>query len=374
MKIESTTGGIHIIDGKRKRINKKLPEGTTVTVKVNWSMRDIEEIDNMIRLIIVPAGVTLDYHNNDGNAGIINQPEYLDSTEEKLRTTLFSDGAMRPTTRLTKVDIYKLHKWQDTGWIYELGIPIQGIECPYNVDVNQKVPMNTNRDTVRDAYLKDIYALVLNLTANDLDEDDVSETWVHTATEDELTSDETVKIIHDKRYGDSVLYSSDHEANERAREAGKEIIHSRFLSKAEKDRFKSSGLVSASVNFGLSAMHADSIHQDKWTDGMIKLADLTKWLSTQLDDKQVSVRFIRERKIVQAASYGNNTITYNLAKFGKPEPPFEEWVIGTIIHELSHRQGSHFEMRYINHLSRMAGRAVRLALHNTKTFKKKTGA
>jgi len=376
MKIETTTGGIHFIDGKRKRINKKREQGTVVTVRVNWSQADIEEIDQMIRLIIVPDDVTLNYLKSspdEDESVIITRPGWIDSTESKLRTTLFIDGAMRPTTRKTVVDVYELDEEQKTGWIHELGIPIQKIDCPYNVDVNQKVPMNTNRDTVSDYYLKDIYALTLNMTADRLEEDDISETWIHTATEDELASKQTIKTVHDKRYHNSVLWSADTLANERAREDGKEIIHSRYLSKREKERFGEVGLVSASVNYGLSPINADSIPKDKWTLGMHKLTELTEWLSKELDGKSVSVRYIREKQIKHAASYGINTITYNLARFGKTDPPYGEWVIGTIIHELAHKQGNHFEMRYINHLSRLAGRAVNIAINETKKLKKLSG-
>lgn len=379
MRIDTTTGGVHFIDGKRKRINKKREKGTVVTVRVNWSQSDIEEIDKMIRLIIVPDGVTFYYLKNtssENESVIITSPGWIDSTEAKLRTTLFSSGAMRPTTRTTVVDVYELHDEQESGWIHELGIPIQMIDCPYNIDVNQKVPMNANRDTVSDYYLKDIYALTLNMTADRLDENDVSDTWVHTATEDELANEQTIKTVHDKRYKDAVLWSSDATANERAREDGKEIIHSRYLSAAEKNRFKTVGLVSASVNYGTSAIAADSILYKDWTDGMSKLNRLVEWMGQMLCGVGIVVRYIDEPRISSEASYANSTITFNLAKFGRKntEPPYGSTVIGMIIHELAHRRGhEHYDKAYLNELYRLAGEAVVLALDDQETFNRKTG-
>lgn len=62
---------------------------------------------------------------------------------------------MTDTRRKTRIDILEQAD-ENSAWIYEMGIPIQATTLPYDVDVQQKVPMPPNRNTVPAAYLQDI--------------------------------------------------------------------------------------------------------------------------------------------------------------------------------------------------------------------------
>ena len=58
----------------------------------------------------------------------------------------------RNTTRKTKIDVYKPIK--EKGGIYEMGIYIQDTEMPYDININQKVPLPPTRDIVSNSYLQ----------------------------------------------------------------------------------------------------------------------------------------------------------------------------------------------------------------------------
>lgn len=386
MKIESTKGGIHFIGGKRKRINTKREVGTKITVRVNWTHADVYETIEMLKRFIPPNGVTFKVNDK-----VIKNPTDPDSdykktaeSEETLATVLFKNGAVRPTKRKTKVIVYKIGSLRfaldqttlSNGWLYEMGIPIQKIDCPYIVDVQQKVPMSPNRESVSDAYLQDIYAIVLNMVADDLWEDEISETWVRTATEDDIVTDDVIKTVHDTRYRKAVLWSSDESANERARMDGMEIIHGRTLSGKERGRFHGAGLVNASMKYGRSPMMAKEIKKDKWTEGMNDLAKLTRYLGRNVIRKDVRVRFINEENIVSIASYGNLELTFNLApiRFGykNTKPPYSAFVIGVILHELAHNKGESHDLAYIREYDRVCGEAVMLAIQDKDRFEKLT--
>jgi hypothetical protein len=253
-----------------------------------------------------------------------------------------------------------------------LGIPIQEIECPYNVDVRQKVPMSPNRDTVSDNYLKAIYAIVLNETAKDLTEETVSDSWVHQGSE--LADDEAIKEIHDTRYEDAVLWSSDQEANERAMMDGKDIVHGRTLSGIERDRFRSAGLVSAKVGYGRGTKDADNIPREKWSDGMKSLEAYTQWISKQLEGYKVSVSYISDIDISAGAMYGGMNITYNLFRLGHRSTvaPYSADITGLILHELAHENGGtkmpHFSMDYIHKLQDLSGRLALIVAKRPEDF------
>ena len=92
MIIESTKGGVKFKDGKRTRINKKREVGTLVTVVVNWSFSDLSEIDEMIRLVIPPVDVSLEYTSYEDKskgyvAHTIKRPAQLGRMHEPLPTT-----------------------------------------------------------------------------------------------------------------------------------------------------------------------------------------------------------------------------------------------------------------------------------------------
>ena len=377
MIIESTKGGVKFKDGKRTRINKKREVGTLVTVVVNWSFSDLSEIDKMIQLVIPPVDVSLEYTSYEDKskgyvARTIKRPEQLGRMHETLPTTLFAEGAIRPTKRKTAVELYALRSGQESGWLFELGIPVQEIECPYNVDVRQKVPMSPNRDTVSDNYLKAIYAVVLDVFAGDLTEETVSDSWVHQGSE--LAGDEAIKEVHDTRYEDAVLWSSDQEANERAIMDGKDIIHGRTLSGIERDRFRSAGLVSAKVGYGRGTKDCDRKPRDKWTEGMKSLEAYTHWISKKLTGNEVSVSYISDIDISASAMYGGRNITYNLFRLGKKSTvaPYCARITGLILHELAHENGGtrmpHFSMDYIHKLQDLSGRLALIVAENPEEF------
>ena len=232
--------------------------------------------------------------------------------------------------------------------------------------------MSPNRDTVSDNYLKAIYAVVLDVFAGDLTEETVSDSWVHQGSE--LAGDEAIKEVHDTRYEDAVLWSSDQEANERAIMDGKDIIHGRTLSGIERDRFRSAGLVSAKVGYGRGTKDCDRKPRDKWTEGMKSLEAYTHWISKKLTGNEVSVSYISDIDISASAMYGGRNITYNLFRLGKKSTvaPYCARITGLILHELAHENGGtrmpHFSMDYIHKLQDLSGRLALIVAENPEEF------
>ena len=79
--------------------------------------------------------------------------------------TLIADkeGVMKPTSRKTAVRLYEPAEGE-TATIYEMGIPVVETGDRFHVDVQQKVPLNMDRDNVTPAYLRAIRVAVLNAT------------------------------------------------------------------------------------------------------------------------------------------------------------------------------------------------------------------
>ena len=181
----------------------------------------------------------------------------LASGEVTLPTVLQSAPGqpMRPTRRATKIETLAPAFGDDKGWLYEMGIPVQPTECGYDVDVFQKVPLSPNRDTVGDAYLRDIYAEVLNLSHKMMEKEDFAETWARQGIEDERVTEETVKRSIRERFGNMVVIRSGNRvADLEATEKGYEVLNPRGFSPEERDALRNKG----GVITALDQMRADN--------------------------------------------------------------------------------------------------------------------
>lgn len=150
---------------------------------------------------------------------------------------------MRHTRRRTELHLLTPSD-PDAAWLYEMGIPIQPIDCQWDIDVQQKIPMPPNRDTVSSAYLQDIYAEALNAALDLMAPADFGAVWIDTAIEDQRTSDQAVRDIVHNRYGAKPAFSGpDRDANMKAAESGHSLIHPNSLSPTERERFKAAAAV-----------------------------------------------------------------------------------------------------------------------------------
>ena len=140
------------------------------------------------------------------NGKRVEHPAPLLAHECALNTVLQSSPGdpMRRTRRKTTMGISRPASPDGKGWLYEMGLPVQPIDAPYDVDVQQKVPLNPNRDTVGEAYLQDIYSELLNAMHELMRNEEFGETWVRTAVEDSRITEGAARSTLRKRYGDKV--------------------------------------------------------------------------------------------------------------------------------------------------------------------------
>ena len=272
------------------------------------------------------------------------QREPLAVRQATLRTVLQDpDGdRLRETRRSAEIHILEPVAMEQS-WLYEMGIPIQPIATSWDVDIQQKVPMPPNRDTVSEAYLTDVYAEVLNETHQMMREEEFGEQWVKQAVEDPRVSDEAIRSTVKGRYGDKVLITStDADANMQAAEEGYELVNSRSLSKTERERFrKDAGLQTTRQAFGRTLTFPEPANpQDiPWS------REFTEWVVEQGRhcNLSVQVEFINDRHSNVLADCSANSaspvIRFNVAllgkdffapRFGRPEQ------LEIIIHELGH--------------------------------------
>ena len=232
--------------GGRTIVKNRRTRGTIITAMMPWDEEKAARLEEKLGLIRPPEDI--DYRVN--NRKILRQKEI--TTHSAILDTVIQDGPgepMRPTRRRTHIHV--LEPQGGTGRILEMGIPIQEIEAPYDVDVMQKVPMPPNRDTVGENYLKKIYTELLNAMHGEMPEDRFSENWVRAGVESNGVTEDAVRDVIHNRYGERVVtWSSQVDANMRATDAGYKVIHPRSLGQNELENMKAKGgLKSASDEF-----------------------------------------------------------------------------------------------------------------------------
>jgi len=136
-------------------------------------------------------------------------------------------GILRARKREATVNLYAMQDGEKPA-LYEMGIPVVSIDenLKWHVDIQQKVPLNIERDNVTPTYLKTLYTALLTEKVQELTEEDANAAWVTTAAENDKTDKKVVKAVFDKRFGENaVLYDQgDVGSNKEAAAAGKTVV------------------------------------------------------------------------------------------------------------------------------------------------------
>ena len=117
-----------------------------------------------------------------------------------------------------------------------MGIPIQAIDTPWDIDIQQKVPLPPNRTETPIRYLNAVYAEALNASFDLLPQEEFGKNWVKIAMNEHRgpTVDSVIATVHG-RYGDKVIFTSnDADANMKAAEDGYQLVNPRSLTPTER--------------------------------------------------------------------------------------------------------------------------------------------
>lgn len=373
--VKTTSGTVSFNEDSREETHKKgTKKGTIVTVYMNWSEEDMEDVIDKLQKLIPPKDKTYTV-----NGLLVPQRKTVYEVEATLETVLLApDGLMRPTRRKTTIKVYDTLSGE-TPMLFEMGIPVQELdkqEVPWHLDVQQKIPLAPNRDAVRPAYLQDVLAEVLNATAHDLNQEQASGTWVKEAIGDERVSNEAVKQVFDTQYEGRALVGNplDPLAMERAQEHGMIIIHPRSLTAAERARLKETGAIK-----NVSEVYKISPSKDwkpvKPNADMERIEAFVHRVAKPTIGHDIRVQFVNIPNSYAAATCGTGTLTFVVNTLGKGwfEKGLTADVIGLIAHELAHeisKAGNPHGLEYHDKaLPLVAGRLALLARDQPKLFK-----
>jgi len=359
-----TTKGTVTFDKMGRHTSVKASEvGTTVVVQFKATERQYKDMVDILRSYIVPAHIKFVVNGKD-----VYFSNPVCSLSAPLATEYEVEGIYRRTTRTTVIDVYASDEYQPS-YLYEMGIPVQKIDCLFSINVQQKIPLSIDRDSVSMAFLQDLYAEVLNVTYDQVPADMISQNWVRLGMADERVSKEAVKAIITKRFGEKVVIANpfDPIANDNAIANGFKVIGGREMSKEEWDKVKEFGILqSSTTSFGTPSEKLPAVQPN---EQQRKFADLAKRIARRVLKFDINVHFVDGGVFVSGGSYGNRTLTVNITG-SCPEFKDEatEEMVDFIDHELGHEFGMHTEASYHSALTRICGALVIIGIKEPEFF------
>lgn len=360
-----TTKGKVVFDkrGRHYSEKEKRDSGTEVLLNVKMSEDEYNEILKILQTYLPPK--TLKFVVN-GNS--ISQPTIFKKISVSLETEVLENEALKRVWR--KTDIHILKKNSEETYLYEMGIPVCSIDCKYQIDVQQKIPLSIDRESVTEKYFNELYAEVLNSTYSNITPEEASSSWIRQALANKRISEEALKTITEKRFGEKVVVANPFDKNsiDEALSRGYNVVYGSELSAKEWENLRKFQVLKSSTDlFGGIPVKAERV---KPTENQLRFAKLAKKIAKDFIKRDIKIIFVKS-KANTAAQYGNQTLTYNLSAL--PENFFDQLVseenLDLLIHELSHEAGLHTEKNYHELLSELGAQLIIKALSEPSYFK-----
>ena len=349
--IMTTTGTVHFqSDGERQTAKTKTKTGSIFSGVVRLTNREVEEIVDQAKSILVPEGFTV-YFNGE----LLKSRVPTRLVKKVILPTVQSDedGVLKPTSRTTTVEIVEPLEGE-VPMIYEMGIPVVEVDVPWHLNVGQKVPLNRDRDNVTPAYRSKLLAAVLDQTVDLLTEETASKSWVKDALPQ--ADSETVRTAVTKIYGEGAVISNpfEREADKNAIDHGVNVIPGGAFDKSQWSAIRESGAaLSSSAKFSLKPRGS--------VDGQVAtgpLADAVQayceTVGLHLLGRDIAIKVYDDERMATGLFSGDR-IDINLC--GAPSTDLGLWIDDLMIHECAHDfSGDHLTMTYVHACTRLGAK------------------
>lgn len=388
-----TTKGTVVFDNEgRHQSRSKTEKGSVFEGVIRLNQEEYDECCAFARKLIPPKGVRV-YFNGEG----IQHRNPLSTFVATLDTTKSNEeGVVTKSPRKTEVRIYEALPDENPS-IYEMGIPVVETGDKWHVCVQQRVPLNMNRDNVTPGYLKEIRTLVVNHMHDKLTKEDANATFVNEALSDPDASPEAVEKAITLKYGEkrAIFDATDPEANMNLVSQGYTLMHGSQLTRPQWDNVrkfesaKPSGQLAPTKKALFSPDGEDKwVKQENWSKAMLAVVDYTRVICTELTNSIVTVSILSDIAQSYGACYGSQGFVFNLGRLGHKFFDESLTISGEggpdvfapavrlnqlIIHELGHHYVSnHLDEAYHEKLCELGAKLTRLALVKPELFSRKS--
>ena len=325
--------------GSRDVTANSREEGTVARVLMPWNELQSDELITRLRCFRPPNNCRLFVNELE----VLPRPATIRSVTLQTVAQNEPNEPMRIRQRRTEIHFVEPADPSGERRIYEMGIPVQDISCPWDVDVMQRIPMSQQRDIISEAYLDRIYAEALNENHKKLERDEFSSQWVKRAIEHSAIKADAVKSAVAGRHGPKTVFATlDQEANRRAGEAGYAVVDPGSLSPPERKVYRKHAGVKYSCGIFPTPPPPRSDHEPEPGSNEERFAE---WVTEMAGycNLTATVRYFHEPQNGRLAdclvSTATTTLRFNTARLDEAffQPPYESvqhWDL--LLHELGH--------------------------------------
>ena len=212
--------------------------GTEVHMRMPWGPETAEQLDAYFTQFLVPESLALIV-----NGRRIQHRSIAHWIEASLSSEIYDANSQswKKPVRRTSIALVRALP-HETPTIYEMGIPVAAVDwdMPFHCDVQQRVPMNPNRDAVSSGYPLKLHVACLPVLLEHMDEATLKQDWVGAAGRrcDEDVQRQIIQRAFGENIARSVPKMGARQFDEDARDLGVQIINTVQTSGGFRDMLK----------------------------------------------------------------------------------------------------------------------------------------
>ncbi len=352
-----------------------------------------KDLAGYFQSFLLPAGVTLTV-----NASPVPVRPVYREVEARLTTERFAKGRWEKPTLATRVHLVAVREGE-TPLVYEMGIPVCAVEWsePYHCDVQQRCPMNPNRDAVMSGYPARLHRACLPALLPEMTTERALAAWVGEAAQ--TATNDVQKAVVVKAFGEGVVRAVpvtgkfDHNAD--AEELGSTVVHSAHMTggfrkllqqqvptaaAVAKEAMQRRAELATEASLGRDDVMALDLMADLpdapeatkaimrfGREAVLARMDFAQWFGEAV----VECRYRQFRAVPVKVAYLENiaatwslggTLTLSLAFEGFWDSPFERGSFELLLHELAHHEAFHHGRSFPKEVEAYAGAAAEVML------------
>ncbi len=199
--------------------------GTKVKMSMPWAAEVCDQLDDYFKRFLVPYRIDLEV-----NGSVIAARPIAHEITTSLTTEIYDTTTQSWKKPNRKTTVQLVHAGPDeTPTIFEMGIPVAPVEWTmgFHCDVQQRVPMNPNRDAVQSGYPLKLHTACLPTLLDSMQPETIKEDWVGTAGR--KCEEAVQRKIIDQAFGTNIARSvpkmGERQFDEDARELGVVIVN-----------------------------------------------------------------------------------------------------------------------------------------------------
>lgn len=394
--IETTKGTVVIEGNERTETKHRRKAGTLFTGDFRMSREEYAEVCNHVRMLLAPEGIETLF-----NGEPLRPRKPLHVFETTLQTIrVDEEGNLKPTERKTEVRVYEAVEGEEAH-IYEMGIPVVPTGLgKWHYDIQQRVPVNWERNNVPPSYLKTLRVDVLNAMYARVNQDEATAPWVTEAIDDRRCEALAMDGIITMRFGKKSVIAdpSDPEGTKIAMSQGYTVISGGALSKGAWENVRKygtklpAGQVTPSPKpYDPNGQPENVLDRKDWSPDMWRLGEFAEGLFKKLTGKECYTAIVTEPHVGWLANFGpggsfslldfvqNPTggtlgmrLCLNYGRLGKEwfaKPKRDEAVLDLLVHEFCHSKVmDHLSNEMHEMATQLAAKLANLCLDEPEFF------